>query len=60
MHIPLEAQALYLLVTAVPLLQYLNGAAGPGLLMTAAWVLAATFGGCQLVSRFAARRRQLS
>ncbi len=60
MHIPLEAQALYLLVTAVALLQYLNGESGPALLMTAAWVLAVTFGGCQLISRFATRRRHIA
>lgn len=57
MHSPLEAHGLYLLVTAVPLLQYLNGEVGPALL-SAAWMLAATFAGCQFISRFSERRQQ--
>ena len=59
MHSPLEAQGVYLLVTAVPLLQYLNGEVGPALL-SATWMLAATFAGCQLVGRISERRQQMA
>lgn len=57
MDTPLEAHGLYLLITAVPLLQLLNGDVASSVLMTTAWLLAGSFAGWQLIARFTHRGR---
>jgi hypothetical protein len=52
MQTPIETNALYLAVSAVPLLHGLDrDLVDPSILMTTAWLLAATFAACHLLRR---------
>jgi hypothetical protein len=52
MQTPIETNALYLVVSAVPLLHGLDrDLVDPSILMTTAWLLAATFAACHLLRR---------
>jgi hypothetical protein len=52
MQTPIETNALYLVVSAVPLLHGLDrDIVDPSILMTTAWLLAATFAACHLLRR---------
>ena len=56
MQTPIETNALYLVVSAVPLLHGLDrDIVDPSILMTTAWLLAATFAACHLLKRRAHR-----
>lgn len=52
MKTPVETNALYLIVAAIPLLHGLDrDFVDPSILMTTAWLLAATFAACHLLRR---------
>ena len=52
MQTPIETNALYLVVSAVPLLHGLDrDIVDPSVLMTTAWLLGATFAACHLLRR---------
>ena len=52
MKTPVETNALYLIVAAVPLLHGLDrDFVDPSILMTTAWLLAVTFAACHLLRR---------
>ena len=61
MHTPVETNALYLVVSAVPLLHGLDrdlvDLVDPSILMTTAWLLAATFTACHLLRRRSVRNQ---
>lgn len=52
MNTPIETNALYLVISAVPLLHGLDrDLVDPSILMTTAWLLAATFAACHILRR---------